>query len=90
MPGERSCAACRTKRAKPDLIRFVRDPSGRVQIDRSGTSPGRGAYTCRLRDCFDRALKRGLLARSLRTGILSEDAGRLTAEAKEYLLDRDV
>ncbi len=78
---ERSCVACRTKRPKRELIRIVRTPDGRVEVDESGKRNGRGAYLCRQRRCWERALKRGSLARALRTSITAEMAEALRAYA---------
>jgi predicted RNA-binding protein YlxR (DUF448 family) len=36
--------------------------------------PGRGAYTCRRLDCFERALERRAFARALR-GVVSVEPG---------------
>jgi predicted RNA-binding protein YlxR (DUF448 family) len=33
------------------------------------TEPGRGAYTCRARECFERATARGAFARALRLNV---------------------
>jgi uncharacterized protein len=59
--------ACRTVRAKRDLLRVVRTPDGRVVADETGRLAGRGAYTCRSTDCLDRAITKGALSRALKT-----------------------
>jgi predicted RNA-binding protein YlxR (DUF448 family) len=83
--GERTCAGCRARRHKPELIRFARTPSGSVAFDPSSALSGRGAYTCPKQECVERALKRGGLGRVLRTTITAEEASRLKREAVEYL-----
>ncbi|MGH2767719.1 MAG: YlxR family protein [Actinomycetota bacterium] len=75
----RSCAACRARRPKGQLLRFVRNSSGGVELDPKGSSPGRGAYTCRDLACIERALRRGGLARTLRVTIMAAEAVRLEA-----------
>jgi predicted RNA-binding protein YlxR (DUF448 family) len=66
---------------KPELVRIVAaredgDPR-RAVLDATGTMPGRGAYLCRgastaepARDCLALALRRGGLARALRTPVV--------------------
>ena len=68
----RSCVACRTKRAKRELVRVVRAPDGRVTIDETGRLAGRGAYLCREAGCWTTALERGALGRALETPLPAE------------------
>lgn len=69
---QRTCVACREVNEKRSLIRIVRGPDG-VAVDKTGRMPGRGAYLHDSKDCWDKALKRGILARSLKTEISPED-----------------
>ena len=69
---QRTCVACREVNEKRSLIRIVRGPEG-VAVDKTGRMPGRGAYLHDSKDCWDKALKRGILARSLKTEISPED-----------------
>ena len=61
---ERTCVACGSKKAKRELVRIVSSPQGSVSVDPGGKAPGRGAYVCGAQ-CWDTALGRGRLARSL-------------------------
>jgi predicted RNA-binding protein YlxR (DUF448 family) len=81
----RSCAGCRARRPKAELIRFAQGPAGPV-LDRSGRIQARGGYVCPEQACLDRALRRGGLARALRTTITPEQAAALRLEAVEYLV----
>jgi len=81
---QRRCAACRARRPKAELLRFVRGPGG-VEPDPEQVGPGRGGYCCPDPACVERGLRRGGLARTLRTPLSQEDAGRLAAWALEYL-----
>ena len=63
---DRSCVGCRKKQEKGRLIRVVRSPEGEVSLDKTGRSPGRGAYLCPLGSCLETALKKGGLGKSLR------------------------
>jgi predicted RNA-binding protein YlxR (DUF448 family) len=73
----RSCVACGAARPKRELVRVVRTPEGNVVIDETGKLNGRGAYLCRQRPCWDKALAKGQLGRSLKV--------RLQAEAERAL-----
>jgi len=64
---QRTCVACRRTTAKRELIRLVRTPEGRVEVDLTGKKGGRGAYLCHDRRCWERALKKGRLDIALRT-----------------------
>ena len=75
---QRTCVACREINEKRALIRIVRTADG-VAIDTTGRMPGRGAYIHDSKECWEKALKRGLLARSLKTEISQEDMETLQA-----------
>ena len=74
---ERTCVACRTRGQKHGLIRLVRTPDGQVQVDPTGRRPGRGAYLCAVRACWDEALKRKALNRALHTVLTAEEVAAL-------------
>ncbi|MBU6334719.1 MAG: YlxR family protein [Chloroflexi bacterium] len=69
----RTCIACRIVEGKRALLRLVRDAEGRVSLDRTGKRSGRGAYLCAARECWEVALRRGMLERALRIDRLNED-----------------
>ncbi|HEX9716935.1 MAG TPA: YlxR family protein [Actinomycetota bacterium] len=74
---ERTCVGCREKAGKRGLLRVVRSPDGVVRVDAVGKAPGRGAYVHRDTSCLEAALRRGALARALRTGLGPDEAARL-------------
>ena len=53
---QRTCIVCHQVRNKRDLVRVVRTAGAGVVVDPSGKQAGRGAYLCRVRDCWDIAL----------------------------------
>ena len=57
--------ACRTSRPKRDLVRIVRTPDGRIEVDETGRRAGRGAYVCRTAACLTIANTKGALSRAL-------------------------
>jgi len=61
----RTCAGCRAKAPKPELLRVV--ASGTVVVpDERARMPGRGAYLHRDPQCLDLAERRRALGRALR------------------------
>ena len=66
---QRTCAGCRTTSAKRQFLRIVRTPEGTVEVDPTGKRNGRGAYLCARRECWETALKKDRLARSLRASL---------------------
>jgi len=62
----RTCAGCGRKAPRNELIRYVaRD--GELTAGRH--EPGRGVYTCRRLQCFERAAANRGFARTLRTPV---------------------
>src|SRR4030042_1719542 len=74
---QRTCAACRKIKPKREMVRLVRTPRGDVEIDISGKREGRGAYLCRDRACWEKALKGKQLEHALKGSITREDLDRL-------------
>jgi hypothetical protein len=79
---QRTCVACRTSAGKRGFVRIVRTPEGRVEVDSTGKRPGRGAYVCASRECWEEALKRDRLGRALRTTISATDRDALMRYAE--------
>ncbi len=81
--------ACRTERAKRELLRVVRAAgTGELDVDLRGKAPGRGAYLCADPACLERGLAEGSLARSLATSIDEPTRERLRAELAKALEER--
>jgi uncharacterized protein len=86
---QRTCVACRTERAKGDLVRVVRTtPGGDLRVDARGKASGRGAYLCADPACLERGLREGGLARALATTIDETARGRLRGELAEEISKR--
>ena len=77
----RTCVACRTSRAKRELVRIVYTPEGALVIDETGKRNGRGAYLCRQQSCWELAFKRESLARALQSAISPTERADLLAYA---------
>ena len=61
----RSCVVTLEKFEKKDLIRVVRDNTGKVFVDDTGRANGRGAYLKRDIDVINKAKKNKILDRRL-------------------------
>ena len=73
----RTCVACRTGRAKRELVRVVRTPEGAIVIDETGKRNGRGAYLCRQTSCWKTAISHRHLERALNTEVPAEAQAQL-------------
>ena len=78
---ERSCIACRGKKAKRNLIRLVCRACV-VEIDHKGKEAGRGVYLCPMRECWDIGLKGNRLEYALRTELILENRQTLVEYGK--------
>ena len=86
---QRTCVACRTERAKRELVRVVRAAStGELSVDLRGKAPGRGAYLCADPACLERGLKEGSLARSLAATIDEPTRERLRGDLDSAVRER--
>jgi predicted RNA-binding protein YlxR (DUF448 family) len=74
---QRTCVACRQVRNKRELVRVVRTPELRVEIDETGKKSGRGAYVCRTAACWRLALDKGALGRALNTSLTTGQVDEL-------------
>ena len=48
-----------------------------MTVDCTGKSPGRGAYLCRSSACWDRGMGKGVLERSLKLTLSTQDKAEL-------------
>lgn len=79
---QRTCVACRSTEAKRGLVRVVRTPEGRVELDPTGKANGRGAYVHEARACWDEALKKDRLGRALKVALSAGDMEQFKAHAE--------
>lgn len=73
---QRTCVACGATRPKRELMRVVRTPDGRLELDPTGRRSGRGAYLCPAPACVEKAL-RGRLEHALTVPVPAEMAEAL-------------
>jgi len=79
----RTCVLCQQVRPKRELVRVVRTPAGTIAIDEKGKAPGRGAYLCRQRACWESALARERLDHALKIKLGAEDRATLLAYGQQ-------
>ena len=77
---QRQCTGCGEIRDKSDLIRVIRTPEDKIEVDFTGKKNGRGAYLCNNPDCLAKARKRKSLERSLKMAIPPEVYERISEE----------
>ncbi|GAP41737.1 predicted RNA-binding protein YlxR, DUF448 family [Flexilinea flocculi] len=80
---QRTCIGCREILGKRLLIRLVKTADG-LMIDTTGKIPGRGAYLHNKRECWEKALSRGLLAKSLKTELSALDIENMRKWMEEF------
>ncbi len=77
---QRKCMGCMECFPKKELVRVVRTPEGRVEIDLTGKKSGRGAYICKSKVCLKKAIKAKRIQNSLEVQIDEELINALTGE----------
>jgi len=85
---QRTCIACQQIKEKRALIRLVRAENGVAEVDISGKKPGRGAYLCPNKVCWELVLKKNRLEYALRTK-LSADNRQILTEYIHNLLEEN-
>jgi len=83
---QRTCIACRQIKEKKALMRLVRIGNGIAEVDISGRKPGRGAYLCHKKSCWELALRKNRLDYALRTK-LHDDNRQILFEYSHDLLE---
>lgn len=76
----RMCVGCREMKPKMELLRVVKPQDGDAHIDRTGRSPGRGAYVCGQVECLRKARKSRALERALDARIDEDVFAQLEAQ----------
>ncbi|HIR14046.1 MAG TPA: YlxR family protein [Candidatus Choladousia intestinavium] len=76
----RKCTGCQEMKTKKEMLRILRTAEGEILLDISGKKNGRGAYVCRSRECFEKAVKNKGLERSLKIKIPEETYESLKKE----------
>ena len=83
---QRSCAVCRVKNNRENLIRLVKSPEGKIFIDTEKKLPGRGVYICSDLECLERAKKFGIISHSLKAEVNND----FWLELEEYIKESGI
>ena len=65
----RLCLGCQEQKPKKELVRIVRSPEGEFSVDMTGKTSGGGAYICKSKECFEKAVKEHRFERSFKGAI---------------------
>ena len=79
----RMCTGCGEMKPKRELIRVVKSPEGQISLDKTGRSPGRGAYVCPDLACLQKARKSKRLERVFASAIPEEVYDALEKELSD-------
>jgi predicted RNA-binding protein YlxR (DUF448 family) len=76
---QRSCVVCREKTDKRRLTRLVLTADAGLVVDPTGKRNGRGAYLCDKVECWDKAIRTGLLDRAFKATVSAAEKEALAA-----------
>ncbi len=76
----RICVGCREPKEKRSMVRIVKTAENEICLDETGKKNGRGAYICKNKECFRRAVQSKGLERSLKTQVPQEVIDQLEEE----------
>ncbi|HER23807.1 MAG TPA: YlxR family protein [Candidatus Atribacteria bacterium] len=65
----RTCIGCNSRKPKKEMIRIIRTPAGKIEIDVTGKKSGRGVYLCANVKCMEIAFRKNSLNQSLKQDI---------------------
>ncbi|HOV78728.1 MAG TPA: YlxR family protein [Bacillota bacterium] len=68
----RMCVGCQEMKPKKQLIRIVRTPDEKIEIDPTGKRSGRGVYICPESECLNKAIKGKRLEKALQRNVGQE------------------
>jgi predicted RNA-binding protein YlxR (DUF448 family) len=67
------------------MVRLVRTPHGEIEIDVEGKKEGRGAYLCRDRACWEKAIKTNQLEHALKSKLSKDNIAKLSKIGEQTL-----
>ncbi len=62
----RKCVSCNLMKEKAELFRVVKNKEGKIFVDETGKSQGRGAYICKNHDCILKAQKKNAFSHAFK------------------------
>ncbi len=85
----RTCVACRQVEQKRGLIRLVRTPTDKVEVDMTGKKAGRGAYLCMNKQCWKTGFISGKVERALKITLSQERKNELMKLGEELSVENN-
>ena len=82
---QRMCIVCREMKEKKDMLRVVKDGSGKIFLDFSSKASGRGAYVCDNQERKKKLKQKRLLNKTFSCAV---DDDVYSAIEEEYLVKR--
>jgi len=79
---QRTCVVCRQVRSKRELTRLVYGDGQGIALDPAGKAPGRGAYLCDRRACWEQAARSDIIGKALRISLSAQDRALLEAHGQ--------
>lgn len=76
----RQCIGCGEQKNKNEMMRVLKTPEDSFVLDVTGKQNGRGAYLCKSKECFLKAVKTKGLERSFKVSIPKETYEMLEKE----------
>jgi len=86
---QRTCIACGKIRPQREMVRLVYSAENNIELDTKGRKQGRGAYLCRLPECWQIGLKGNKLERALRAEFTQGYREKLAQDLKELFIVQD-
>lgn len=88
-PSLRMCAVCRQRRDRATLVRLALLADGSLVMDRRSRLPGRGAWVCRSKACWEPVALRSGLARGFKARIEPDRVEALVQQMHDESVEGD-
>lgn len=79
----RRCVSCGARKPQAELLRFAQQADGSLALTTGTSRLGRGAYCCASSACWEKAIVKRLVKRSLKTAVSVDDPEALLALASQ-------
>ena len=80
---QRTCIACGKIKPQREMVRLVYTVEGNIEVDTNRKKIGRGAYLCRLPECWQIGLRGNKMERAFRVQISHDYREKLAQDLKE-------
>ncbi len=73
----RKCVVCKEHADKSEMLRFVKDKDGKVFLDRSKKTDGRGVWVHNCEDCIQKLIRKKTLNAAFKRNVGDEIYGEI-------------